>query len=100
MKEKKIGLTFGENQEYYSEPVSKNEGHIVFRLTHVGDFELTFEGVVLLQGNVQQDFTKISNGYVSCGFGRGREVVTEESPYFNGIIHNLRFSMNKLNQTP
>ena len=100
MKEKKIGLTFGENQEYYSAPVSKNEGHIVFRLTHVGDFELTFEGVVLLQGNVQQDFTKISNGYVSCGFERGREVVTEESSYFNGIIHNLRFSMNKLNQTP
>ncbi len=100
VKEKKIGLTLGNDQLFFSNPLTENNGHIVFRLTAVGDFELTFEGETLFQGHVPEDFTKIGNGYVSCGFERGKEGVAEEPPYFNGTIHNLRFTMNKLNQKP
>ena len=100
IKEKKIGLSFENAQTYYSDPLSANKGHIVFCLTAAGDFELTFEGALLLQGKVEKDFTKIGSGYVSCGFERGGEAIAEAPFYFNGTIHNLRFTMNKLNQAP
>lgn len=92
VKDKKLVLLFGKDQVFTSAALNTNQGHLVFRLTAAGDFQLLLNGEQVLQGRVQADYTKPGPGYISCGLDRegGTESV------FPGEIEHLRFYMNRL----
>lgn len=93
----RLALLFDDGKAFYSEPLKDDKGHLLMRLSSQGDFELKLNGEELLQGQVSGDPTKIRGGYVSVGFARDEAPPLAMPAYFPGKIHNMRFTMNKLN---
>lgn len=88
----KLALAFDGGKTFYSRPLKQISGHFVLRLGPDGEFALTFNGNKILEGGTGAAHTVINGGYVSCGFLRDAPVADP----FQGQIHDLRFTMNRL----
>lgn len=91
-----LGVTFNNGKSFYSNVLKENKGHLVMQVNGNGNFELSFNGNRIINGNAGSDHTKINGGYVSVGLVRDEEPPAGLPAFFSGKINNMRFTMNKL----
>lgn len=100
LKNNKLGILFQNGEQYFSESLNSENGHIILKLSDTGSLELKFDGKEILNTEVNGDFTKINSGYVSCGLSREQNLEYAEANYFKGEITGLRISLNELVKQP
>lgn len=95
----KIGMITADGEEKETSVLPTNKGHLLVRLAATGDLEILFNQQPVLTGRLNKDYTKIKNGYVSCGMIQGKAFSGKLQPY-EGRISDLRFTMNELSREP
>jgi len=87
-----IGIVTSSDAIYRSKKVETNGGHLLIKITSLGKLEIEFNQNLIIEAFLNGDFTKIKDGYVSCGQFRGKKKMPELQKY-EGKIMNLIFSM-------
>ncbi|PHN08469.1 sulfatase family protein [Flavilitoribacter nigricans] len=95
-----IGISSVDGTDLISEPLSATSGHLLLRLTADGALSLRFNDREILSDQLDQDYTKIKAGYISCGLIRDRKIPAGEPNIFGGKIHDFRVSINTLSRSP
>ena len=95
-----MGIVFSDDQRYESQPLTETQGHLLLKLTQGGELSLRFNNREVLSAQLEQDYTKMQPGYISCGLIRDRRLPEGEPNIFGGKIHNLRVNMNTLSRSP
>ncbi|MBK7100110.1 MAG: sulfatase [Sphingobacteriales bacterium] len=94
-----LGIVTFDGQVFQSQKLTQMDGHLIFKLSSSGLLHIEFNGLNILETKVDEDLTKIKNGYVTCGQLQGREEKGKLQS-FKGKIFDLQFSMNNLLRNP
>ncbi len=95
----KLGLQLADGSILESAFLPDTKGHLWLQLSAAGKLSIQFNGQVIITASVDQDFTKIGNGFVTCGILQDQQSEGRMQPY-QGRISDLRFSMNQLTGAP
>lgn len=95
----KIGIVLPGGAEIESNALKDRDGHILFRLSATGELEILFNQQLIVKTNLGKDFTKIKDGYVTCGKMQGENLKGRLQTY-SGSIYDLFFTMNDLATAP
>jgi len=95
----KIGIVLSDSSITESKELPDSRGELSVKLTAAGKLEIQFNQHTILQKELGKDFTKIKDGYVTCGKIQG-EAPEGKLQTYQGKITDLRFTINELSGKP